>query len=47
MDGTRDSYLSEVSQEEKDKYQRISPMCGISNMAQMSLSTKEKQIMDL
>ena len=35
--------LSEVSQKEKDKYQMISLICGIQNMAQMNLSAKQKQ----
>ena len=35
--------LSEVSQKEKDKYHMISLICGISNMTQMNLSTKQKQ----
>ena len=35
--------LSEVSQKEKDKYHMISLMCGIYNMTQMNLSTKQKQ----
>ena len=33
--------LSEVNQ--KDKYHMISLICGISNMTQMNLSTKQKQ----
>ena len=32
--------LSEVSQREKDKYCTTSLRCGISNMAQMNLSTR-------
>ena len=36
--------LSEVSQKEKDKYHMISLICGILNMAQMILSTKQKPI---
>ena len=39
--------LSEVSQKEKDPYHMISLICGIKNMAQMILSTKQKQIMDM
>ena len=35
--------LSEVNQTEKDKYHMIPLICGISNMTQMSLSTKQKQ----
>ena len=35
--------LSEVSQEEKDKYHMISLICGIKNMTQMNLATKQKQ----
>ena len=35
--------LSEVSQTEEDKYHMISLTCGISNMTQMNLSTKQKQ----
>ena len=35
--------LSEVSQKEKDKYHMISLTCGISNLIQMNLSTKQKQ----
>ena len=36
--------LNEVSQKEKDKYHMISFTCGIENMAQMNLSTEQKQI---
>ena len=44
MDTTRDYHIiSEVSQREKDKYHMISLICGIENMAQMNLSTKQKQ----
>ena len=35
--------LKEVTQNEKDKYYTISLICGIQNMAQMRLSTKQKQ----
>ena len=35
--------LNEVIQKEKDKC-HISLICGISNMAEMTLSTKQKQI---
>ena len=35
--------LSEVSQKEKDKPQKISLLCGIYNMAQTNLSTEQKQ----
>ena len=35
--------LSEVSQKEKDKYHMISLICGIQNMAQMNLSTEQKE----
>ena len=35
--------LSEVSQTEKDKYHMISLTCGIWNMTQMNLFTKQKQ----
>ena len=35
--------LSEVNQKEKDKYHRISLACEIENVAQMNLSTKQKQ----
>ena len=35
--------LSEVSHKEKDKCHMISLICGIYNMAQMNLSTKQKQ----
>ena len=35
--------LSEVSQKEKDKYQVISLICGIKNVTQMNLCTKQKQ----
>ena len=35
--------LSEISQTEKDKYHMISLICGIQNMTQMNLSTKQKQ----
>ena len=38
---TRDSILCELSQKEKDLI--ISLICGISNIAQMNLSTKQKQ----
>ena len=37
--------LSEVSQEEKDKYHMISLISGIYYMAQLNLST-EKKLMD-
>ena len=33
---------SEVSQKEKDKYHMISFICGISNMTQRALFTKQK-----
>ena len=33
--------LSAESQKEKDKYHMISLICGISNMTQMNLSTKQ------
>ena len=35
--------LSEVCQKEKDKYHMISLTCGIQNMTQMNLSTKQKE----
>ena len=35
--------LSEASQKEKGKYHMISLICGIYNMTQMNLSTKQKQ----
>ena len=35
--------LSEVSQKEEDKYHMISLICGIQNMTQMNVSTKQKQ----
>ena len=35
--------LSEVSQTEKDKYHIVSFICGISNMIQKNLFTKQKQ----
>ena len=35
--------LSEVNQKEKDKYHRLSLACEIENVAQMNLSTKQKQ----
>ena len=35
--------LCEVSQKEKDKYHMISLTCGIQNMAQLNLSTEQKQ----
>ena len=38
--------LSEVSQEEKDKYHMISLVSGIQHRTQMNLST-EKKLMDL
>ena len=37
--------LSEVSQKKEDKYHMISHLCGIKNMTQMNLSTKQKQIL--
>ena len=36
--------LSEVSQKKKDKYYMLSLICGIKNMVQMNLSTKQEQI---
>ena len=33
--------LSEVSQTEKDKYHMISLICGVYNMIQMNLFTKQ------
>ena len=36
--------LNEVCQKEKDKHHMMSLVCGIQNMAQMNLSTKQKQI---
>ena len=35
--------MSDISQKEKDKYHMISLTCGIQNMAQTNLSTKQKQ----
>ena len=35
--------LSKVKQKEKEKYFMISLLCGIENMAQMNLSTQQKQ----
>ena len=35
--------LSEVSQTEKDKYHMISIICGIENMIQINISTKQKE----
>ena len=35
--------LSEVSQTEKDKYHMISLICGIQNMIQVNIFTKQKQ----
>ena len=35
--------LSEVSHKDKDKYHMISLTCGISNIAEMNLSTKQRQ----
>ena len=35
--------LSVLSQKEKDKYHMISLIFGIQNMAEMNLSTKQKQ----
>ena len=35
--------LSEVSQTQKDKYHKISFICGIKYRTQMNLFTKEKQ----
>ena len=43
MDVTTD-YHTKWSQKEKYKYQLISLMCIIKNMAQMNLSIKQKQI---
>ena len=44
MDGPRDYHiLSEVSETEKNKYHMISLICGIQNMTQVNLSTKQKQ----
>ena len=37
--------LNEVSQKEKDRYPMVSFFCGIQNVAQMNLSTEQKQIM--
>ena len=45
MDELETHILSEVSQEEKDKYHMISLTSGIYSMAQMKLFT-EKKIMD-
>ena len=42
MDGPRD-YHTKWSQKEKDKYHMVSLICGIWNMTQMNLSTKQKQ----
>uniref|UniRef100_A0A8D1C571 DUF1725 domain-containing protein n=1 Tax=Sus scrofa TaxID=9823 RepID=A0A8D1C571_PIG len=39
--------LSELDQKEKDKYHTLSLICEILSMAQMILSTKQKQIMDM
>ena len=41
MDATEIIIPSEISQKEKDKYHMISLICGILNMAQMNLSTKQ------
>ena len=38
--------LSEMKSEEKEKYHTISFTCGIENMAQMNLSTKENRLKD-
>ena len=35
--------LNEVSQKDKDKYHKISLICGIETMTQMNLSKKPKQ----
>ena len=35
--------LSKVSQKKKDKYHMIPLICGIQNMAQANLSTKQKR----
>ena len=43
MDATRDSHTKQ-SQKDKDKYHMISLTCRIQNMAQMTLSTKQRQI---
>ena len=42
MDGPRD-YHSELSQKEKDEHHIIPPICGIENMTQRSLPTKQEQ----
>ena len=36
--------LSKISQTEKDKYCRISLICGISKIIQMNVYAKQKQI---
>ena len=36
--------LSEINQKEKDEYHAISFVCGIYNMTEINLSTKQKQI---
>ena len=38
--------LSEACQKKKDNYHVISLVCGIENMAQMNLSTEQKQIIE-
>ena len=42
VDATRD-YHTKRSQKEKNKYRMITLICGIQNMTQMNLSTKQKQ----
>ena len=42
MDAIRDSYIK-WNNLERAKYHMISLMCGIQNMSQMNLSTKQKQ----
>ena len=42
IDATRDSHTMQ-SKSERDKYHMISFICGIYNLAQMNLSTEQKQ----
>ena len=42
MDASRESPIKR-SQKENDKYHMISFICGIYNLAQMNLSTEQKQ----
>ena len=43
MDATRDYHTKGSKSEREDKYHMTSLICGIYNMTQMNLSTKQKQ----